>query len=71
MTVKITKEDHPMKHIARIINAIFPPHNHYTATIVYSGMTFHVTIDAPDERRARMELDEIADGGFVIDFAQA
>lgn len=71
MTVKITKEDHTMKRIACIINTIFPPCNHYTATIVYSGLTFHVTIGAPDDRRARMEIDEIADGGFVIDFAQA
>ncbi len=51
--------------------AIFPPRRHYNATITYSGLTFNVTIEAPDERRALMELEEIADGGFVIDFVQA
>ena len=33
-------------------------------------MIFSVSIDAPDERRARLELDEIADGGYVVSFAE-
>lgn len=61
-----------MKNIARrIIATIFPPRRNYTATIVYSGLTFNVCVDAPDERRARIELDEIADGGYVVSFAEA
>lgn len=61
-----------MKDIARrIITTIFPPRRNFSATIVYSGLTFDVCIDAPDERRARMELDEIADGGYVVSFAEA
>lgn len=61
-----------MKNIARrIIAAIFPRRRNYAATVSYSGMIFGVSIDAPDERRARIELDEIADDGFVIDFCEA
>lgn len=61
-----------MKNIARrIINTLFPVCKNYNATIVYSGLTFVVSIQAPDERRARLELDEIADGGYVIDFCEA
>lgn len=55
----------------RIITTIFPPRRNYTATIVYSGLTFNVCVDAPDERRALMELDEIADGGYVVSFTEA
>lgn len=61
-----------MKNIARrIIAAIFPRRRNYAATVSYSGMLFSVSIDAPDERRARLELDEIADGGYVVSFAEA
>lgn len=61
-----------MKKLARrIITTIFPPRRNYTATIVYSGLTFNVCVDAPDEGRALMELDEIADGGYVVSFAEA
>ncbi len=58
-----------MKNIARrIINAFLPTRKNYTAMIAYSGLICHVRIEAPDERRARIELNEIADDGFVIDF---
>lgn len=61
-----------MKEIARrIVSTIFPPRKTYAATVAYSGLMFDFTIDAPDERRARLELDEIADGGFVVSFAEA
>lgn len=61
-----------MKNIARrIINTLFPARKNYTATIAYSGMTFTVNIDAPDERRALMELEQIADVGSVVDFCEA
>lgn len=61
-----------MKNIARrIIKTLFPALKNYTATIAYSGLIYHVNIEAPDERLARMELDEIADDGFVIDFCEA
>lgn len=61
-----------MKNIARrIINILFPARKNYTATIAYSGLIYHVNIEASDERRARIELDEIADDGFVIDFCEA
>lgn len=61
-----------MNNIAqRIINAIFTTRKNYTATIAYSGLIYRVSIEAPDERRARIELDEIADDGFVIDFCEA
>lgn len=61
-----------MKKLARrIITTIFPPRKNYTATIVYSGLTFNVCVDAPDERRARMELDKIADDGCIVSFAEA
>lgn len=54
-----------------IIDSIFPPRRNYNATIAYSGLTFNVCVDAPDERRARMELDEIADGGCIVSFVEA
>lgn len=58
-----------MKNIARrIINTLFPARKNYTAAIAYSGLIYHVNIEAPDECRARIELNEIADDGFVIDF---
>jgi len=61
-----------MKNIARrIINTLFPACKNYTATIVYSGLTFEVSIEAPDERCALLELEEIADDGYVIDFCEA
>lgn len=61
-----------MKNIARrIINTLFPAHRNYTATIAYSGLIYRINIEAPDERRARMELERIADDGFVIDFCEA
>lgn len=61
-----------MKKLARrIITAIFPPRRKYTATIVYSGLTFNLCIDAPDERHARMELDEISDDGCIVSFSEA
>lgn len=61
-----------MKNIARrIITTLFPARKNYTAIIAYSGLLCHVSVEAPDERRARMELDEIADDGFVIDFCEA
>lgn len=61
-----------MKNIARrIIATIFPQRKKFSATIVYSGLTFNVCVDAPDERRALMELDVIADGGYVVSFAEA
>lgn len=60
-----------MKKITRrILNALFPPMNRYAATIVYSGLTIPVTLEAPDDFRARQELDEIADGGFIVHFAR-
>lgn len=44
-----------MKNIARrIINTLFPARKNYTATIAYSGLIYHVNIEAPDERRARI-----------------
>lgn len=61
-----------MKNIARrIINTLFPARKNYTAAIAYSGLIYHVNIEAPDECRARIELDRIADDGFVIDFCEA
>lgn len=61
-----------MKNIARRIHQHpFPGRKNYTATIAYSGLIYRVNIEAPDERRARIELDEIADDGFVIDFCEA
>lgn len=60
-----------MKNIARRIIATIMSRKNFSATIVYSGLTFVVCIDAPDERCARLELDEIADGGYVVSFAEA
>ena len=61
-----------MKNIARhIIYTLFPARKNYTATIACSGLIYRVNIEAPDERRARIELDEISDDGFVIDFCEA
>lgn len=58
-----------MKNIARIIKNLFG--KTYTATIVYSGLTFEITVKAHNELRARQELDEIADGGYVIGMSEA
>lgn len=61
-----------MKRITRrIIRTLFPTVCHYTATIAHSGLIFCVSVEAPDERHARMEVDEMAEGGFVIGFARA
>ena len=60
-----------MKYIARrIISTIFPNRRNFSATISHSGLIIHVNIDAPDEQRAKIELDEIADGGYVVSFAE-
>lgn len=60
-----------MKKIARrILNALFPPMHRYAATIIYSGLTIPVTLEAPDDYHARQELDTIADGGCIIHFAR-
>ncbi len=61
-----------MKNIVcRIISAIFPPRRNYIAEIAYSGLLCHVCIEAANERRARAELNKIADGGCVVSFVEA
>jgi len=58
-----------MKNIARIINSIFG--KTYTATIVYSGLSFEISVTAHSEYRARRELDEIADEGYILSVTEA
>ena len=61
-----------MKNIARrIARMLHTTRKTYAATIAYSGLLFDVSVEAPDERRARRELDEIADGGYIVAFAEA
>ena len=60
-----------METARQLLSILFPPHRQYTATITYSGLTFSVPIEAPSERYARQEAERIADGGYIIDFAEA
>ena len=55
----------------RIFANLLPKRKTYYAFILAAGMTLRVEITAPDARRARLEAEDMADGGELLDLLPA
>ncbi|MDD2647343.1 MAG: hypothetical protein PHI27_06415 [Eubacteriales bacterium] len=59
-----------MKMTRQIVARLFPCKVYY-ADIAVLGMVVRVTVTAPDYRRARIEAQEIAEGGELLELLEA
>lgn len=56
--------------LPRFIREMFTRRTYY-AIILIAGQTIRIPIEAPDHRRALLEAEAIADGGELLDCAEA